>query len=196
MTEEENGKPPLDIRQFAGRVENWCALVLLIAFFLPWISILGITENGPAVVKELSESLGTKKRYETCSFCNGTGRGNLYPSCVGCNGTGQHKISNGTNLSILAYLAYFMAVLALLLVVNGLRGGKLVGKFTNQALLFVTGVIPVLLLIISLVKYGSEVFSIMAIGGWLTLLAGIFLIISAFADVRSWFAPKPTPGNV
>lgn len=155
--------------KFISKLENICAIGLIIFFFLPWINIAGfISVSGyelPDVVKGFGQlaALGSK-----------TGKSGLQ--------------------SYFFYLVYLIPIFSALTIYYGVtdEDKKVTGLIADivpfSELFKVTGliaaIVPISLLFYALIKMGTDVFDGMAIGAWLTLATAIAMLLSVYGIIK------------
>lgn len=148
------------------KLEVQCAIVLLIAFFLPWVSFGGIINvsgyNLTRAVDALESLAGMAQS-------------------LGADGA-QAELPAKIKLLYLVYLVPVAAAAVLYLDFNG--------KSTKIASL-IGGALPVLGFAYGFVESGVEMFDFLAIGAVLTGLAGVGLLV---AGIRAP-AASPTTGT-
>lgn len=87
------------------------------------------------------------------------------------------------NLAFVGYAIYLIIPFSLVLVLNGLAARKFLRR--TNLVMGVTGAIPILFLVLGVVLFGAAVFSRLAFGGWLTIVAGAILLIGSFMNVKT-----------
>lgn len=139
------------------KLEAWFAVLLIIFFVLPWISIGPLSATGFGMMGDLSK---------------------------------------GTNVPFvvtLLYIAWLIPILSIATIVMAVMGmdTKIVG--------LATGVVAILSFIILFLALGNNLpsgqsaLSFIGFGAWLTLLAGIGMIVAALGIIKSPMkAPGPT----
>ena len=145
--------------KFMEKLDIILAAVLLVAFFLPWFSFLGfITVNGMNILDAVQKVHG--------SIFNPLAKA-------------------GFSLPFSVFMPYFLfliPVFAVLVIVLGLMGRGV--KFLSLIL----GLIPLIEAVYWLIDLRPDlgiVVRVMGIGGWLTLLGGLGLVLFSFAGGRS-----------
>lgn len=141
------------MNKFIEKAEMSFAALLILAFFLPWISMGGlITFSGyniPEAIKGISDIVGIFAEEE-----------------VGTPGT-----------VYLAYLLYLIPLLGLTVIILGFK------DIEKKIVTILAGALPYIYLIYALIKVGN-IFESASIGLYLTLIAGLCLILSAFGIIK------------
>ena len=136
-----------------SKVEVYCAIGLLVLFFFPWIQIGDVVSI-------------TLKGYEIPDLAEHVAKG-----------VGQFKslFNENANREIWVfwyYLIYLIPVFSVATVVLGILGKNV--KVTG----LLTAAVPIGWFIYALIKIGSDLFGMMTLGAYLTLLCAILMILA------------------
>jgi len=146
--------------KFIQKLENICAIGLIIFFFLPWININGMI---PMSGYEIPDKLKQLNNFS----------GQLANAINGNNG---HK---SVNLSM--YFFYTVYLIPLLSFFTVIRAA--VGANVNR-ISFFSGIIPFFILAYAAYLQGPSIFRDMQIGAWLTLLTAFTMLLSLAGIIR------------
>jgi|ETNmetMinimDraft_13_1059891.scaffolds.fasta_scaffold53167_1 hypothetical protein len=128
--------------------ENIFAIVMLIAFFLPWVNIGGFITVAGYNIPNVLEGLGT--------FANAL-----------------NKSGSKTEIPFYFYLVYLVPLLTIGIIILDLKG------IETKRVSILAGALPILTLVYFLVKNGFEIYQVMGIGAYITVIASIGLILGA-----------------
>lgn len=168
--------------KFGYRMENWCAVVMLVAFFLPWVSFGPLGSYSGVQIHKIAQATETEESEKSeCKRCFGIGAVNLFTKCAACNGRG-YVTSTVTSTKAGSAALYFAYVIPLACVAILALAAK--GKRPSKLILILTGAIPLGLLVLHLPKYGSDLFDLLGIGAWLTLLSGLGMLGAATGVIK------------
>lgn len=136
------------------KIENIAAIVMLVAFFLPWISAGGVFSFSGYELPNLAEmASGMSAAFS------------------------EDGAKSQTNYAV--YLVYLVPLLALgVLATDYLKSDKKLSKYTAIA----AGAFPILGIIYSIIRAGE--ITGFAIGIWLTLLAAIVMLLAVFGVIK------------
>jgi hypothetical protein len=129
--------------------ENIFAIAMLIAFFLPWINLGGLFTVAGYNIPNTLEGLGS------------------FASAFKKSG------AKGVEVPFYIYLVYLIPLLTIGIIILDYKGieTKLVSIFA--------GALPILTLIYFIVDIGFDVYKVMGIGAYITIIASIGLILGA-----------------
>ena len=136
------------------KIENIAAIVMLVAFFLPWISAGGVFSFSGYELPNLAEmASGMSAAFS------------------------EDGAKSQTNYAV--YLVYLVPLLAIgVLATDYLKSDKKLSKYTAIA----AGAFPILGIIYSIIRAGE--ITGFAIGIWLTLLAAIVMLLAVFGVIK------------
>ena len=136
------------------KIENIAAIVMLVAFFLPWISAGGVFSFSGYELPNLAEmASGMSAAFS------------------------EDGAKSQTNYAV--YLVYLVPLLAIgVLATDYLKSDKKLSKYTAIA----AGAFPILGIIYSIIRTGE--ITGFAIGIWLTLLAAIVMLLAVFGVIK------------
>ena len=129
--------------------ENIFAIAMLIAFFLPWINLGGLYTFAGYDIPNVLE-LGT-------AFVNAI----------------QEPGEKGLDVPFYYYLVYLIPLLTIGIIILDYKG------IETELVSIFAGALPILTLIYFIVDKGFDVFKVMGIGAYITIIASIGLILGA-----------------
>ena len=145
--------------KFFSKVENYCAIGLLVFFFLPWLKI----------GDRLSISL---KGYEIPDIAEHIGKGiGQFKGLLGGSGNTDPRV-------FWYYLIYLIPVFSVITIILGVMGKNV--KATG----FLAAAVPIGWFIYALIKMGTDLFKIMTFGAYLTLLCAIIMILAVVELIK------------
>ena len=182
QTESPNGKqqptqPPSTERQpvqsvVANRpsllpnLDTFFAVLVIIAFFLPWVSVGGFfSYSGYQIPSAIEALINLTKGLDKLSRDMGGAGAKLPPE------------ANGMVTFYKAYL-YTIPALALFLCWQGFTRGR------RGSLNVITGALPLILALVLGVQSGFEALGVLQIGAWATLLASIGLVVLGILKIE------------
>lgn len=136
------------------KIENIAAIVMIVAFFLPWISAGGMFSFSGYELPNLAEmASGMSAAFS------------------------EDGAKSQTNYAV--YLVYLVPLLAIgVLATDYLKSDKKLSKYTAIA----AGAFPILGIIYSIIRAGE--ITGFAIGIWLTLLAAVVMLLAVFGVIK------------
>ena len=136
------------------KIENISAIVIIVAFFLPWISVGGMFSFTGYELPNLAEmASGMRDAF------------------------GEEGVESQANYAI--YLFYLVPLLAIGVLANDyLKTDEKVSKYTAIA----AGAFPILGFIYSIISAGE--ITGFAIGIWLTMLAAVVMLLTVFGIIK------------
>lgn len=160
-TQQSDNDSPFDVLRFFLKLENWCALILLVSIFLPW----AYTKKGG-----LSRFYTVYENYNDVS--------EYWVKSV-TDSYGNPRFEGSRALRVIAYYLVLMGlpILSLLLTLNGFRARKFLSK--PEVVGFIIGVMAVAICISTYV-IGLH----LTLWGIAALLSGVFLIIGYLVKRR------------
>ena len=136
------------------KIENIAAIVMIVAFFLPWVSAGGMFSFSGYELPNLAEMA----RGISNSFS-------------------EDGVKNQTNYAI--YLVYLVPLLAISVLANDyLKSDEKISKYTSIA----AGAFPIFGLIFAIMRAGE--ITGFAIGIWLTMLAAVVMLLAVFGIIK------------
>jgi hypothetical protein len=146
-----------------SKIEVYCAVVLLVLFFLPWIQI---------TAGEVVSVSFTLRGYEIPDLADHVAKG-----------LGQVKSFFDENAKretwvFWYYLIYLLPVFSVATVVLGILGKNV--KVTG----LLTAAVPIGWFIYALIKIGGDLFGMMTLGAYGTLLCAILMILAVVEVLR------------
>ena len=129
--------------------ENIFAIAMLIAFFLPWINLGGLFTVAGYNIPNTLEGLG--------SFANAF----------------KNSGAKGVEVPFYIYLVYLIPLLTIGIIILDLKG------IETNSVSILAGALPIFTLVYFLVKNGFEIYQVMGIGAYITIIASIGLILGA-----------------
>ena len=145
------------------KLENICAIVIIVAFFLPWISMGGMISFSGYELPNLAEMA----------------------SAMGA-AFNENAAKEQTNYAV--YLVYLVPLLAIgVLATDYLKTDEKIAHFVAMA----AGAFPVLAFAYASFS-SSGVPEGLAIGIWLTLLACVAMLLTVFGVIKQPTADKPS----
>jgi hypothetical protein len=145
--------------KFFSKVENYCAIGLLVCFFLPWLQI--------------GETISiSRKGYQIPNLAHDIGKG-----------IGQFKGllggSENTDPQVFwYYLIYLIPVFSVITIILGIMGKNV--KATG----FLAAAVPIGWFIYALIKLRTDLFKIMTFGAYLTLACAIIMILAVVELIK------------
>ncbi len=139
--------------KFFSKIENFCAIGLLVFFFFPWLKIgdiVSVSLTGyqiPDIAEHIAKGIGQFK------------------GLLGGSGSTDPR-------AFWYYLIYLIPVFSVVTIILGIMGKNI--KATG----FLAGAVPIGWFIYALIKMGADLFKIMTIGAYLTLLCAIIMILA------------------
>lgn len=136
------------------KIENIAAIIMIVAFFLPWISAGGMFSFSGYELPNLAEmASGMSAAFS------------------------EDGAKSQTNYAV--YLVYLVPLLAIgVLATDYLKSDKKLSKYTAIA----AGAFPILGIIYSIIRAGE--ITGFAIGIWLTLLAAVVMLLAVFGVIK------------
>jgi hypothetical protein len=157
--------PPPDFHMNFKKAEVVFALVIVVAFFLPWVNIGGIISvSGFDAIRAVN---------------------NLAEMADALNGLGGNS-STMPDVSAI-YGLYLIPISAVGVVVADMRGAN------TKALSLIAGALPILALLYALSKMGGDMFEGMGIGAYLTVGGGIGLLAAGLGLIRFQAVASTSP---
>jgi len=146
--------------KFFSKFENYCAIGLLVLFFLPWLEIGGDFA-----------SLSVKG-YQIPDIAHDIGKGvEQFKGLLGGSGKTDPQV-------FWYYLIYLIPVFSVITIILGIMGKNV--KATG----FLAGATAIGWFIYALIKMGTDLFDIMTVGAYLTLLCAIIMILAVVEVIK------------
>lgn len=142
-----------------SRVLAFLALVLLIAFFLPWLPDAGVGNGSTMSGFDITYAVVIQARDAMAA------------------GASVGDLMTGETWQI--YILLLIPVFGVLTLLLGLSGAGLAA-----ATGFIAGLPVVILVGMGLVEEGTAVFANLEVGGWVSLAASVLLVLLAFVPRR------------
>ena len=139
---------------FIAKIENICAIGLIILFFMPWVSIGGFLNFSGYQIPD-----AVKGFQSTAIALSGT----------------EGNIDVGVYFLYLVYLIPIFSVLTIILDIN---------KMNTKISAFIAGVTPLIGFAYILNNMGTVVFKGMAIAAWLTIVISIIMLLANFDIIK------------
>ena len=145
--------------KFFSKIENYCAIGLLVCFFLPWLQI--------------GETISiSRKGYQIPNLAHDIGKGiGQFKGLLGGSGNTDPRV-------FWYYLIYLIPVFSVITIILGIMGKNV--KATG----FLAAAVPIGWFIYALIKMGTDLFNIMTFGAYLTLLCAIIMILAVVELIK------------
>lgn len=153
---------------FLSKIENLLAGVIIVAFFMPWVSYFQMSVSGfgfHSVISQLTEMANLANQLG--GLDGGYGRRSA-PKAPSMGGV------------YLLYLAYLIPVFAILTIWYNLQNKP-------RPFAFITGVLTIVLFVFALIKVGGDLFNVLGIGVYITLLCAGGMLAAKYGFLKSPF---------
>jgi hypothetical protein len=145
--------------KFFSKIENYCAIGLLVCFFLPWLQI--------------GETISiSRKGYQIPNLAHDIGKGiGQFKGLLGGSGSTDPQV-------FWYYLIYLIPVFSVITIILGIMGKNV--KATG----FLAAAVSIGWFIYALIKMGTDLFKIMTFGAYLTLICAILMILAVVELIK------------
>ena len=141
------------------RVEFWSCIGLVLFFFLPWVSLGGLINLTGYQVGDMMRQASSAR-----------------PTLYHINNSPLQNAMRENSQTIGAVIIYLIPIVAAICAIIDLTNAK-----KRPILLYVlAGALPFVALFFALSDSGTDLFRVLSIGAWLTLIAAIGSIVGTF----------------